>query len=206
MARTAKRQYGEGTILEYRTKAGIRYRAMWHDPVDPDDPSAGSRRMSAGGFTTKRDASDHLLDIRAKMRDGERANADETTLAEHVEPWLDGLRSAPSTVANYRRKWRLHVKPYLGDRRLTKIRPAHLAAHYRFLEAGDEDRAPLGPATVRKVHGLLSVALQAAVADEMLATNPAKHPGAKPPTAREAKSKRRKVEVWEPATLMAFLT
>lgn len=65
MARSARRQYGEGTVVTYSTKGGPRYRAMWLEPRSADDPAAGYRRMSKGGFTTKRDASDHLLDVRA---------------------------------------------------------------------------------------------------------------------------------------------
>jgi integrase len=58
---------------------------------------------------------------------------------------------------------------------------------------------------VRKVHDVLSSALTAAQADDLIAINPAKQPGAKPPTGKEIKKAKPDMEVWTPAELEAFL-
>lgn len=57
---------------------------------------------------------------------------------------------------------------------------------------------------MRKVHDVLSSALTSAQADGLIDSNPAKQPGAKPPTGAEVKAKPEMV-IWTPAQLDRFL-
>jgi len=52
------------------------------------------------------------LDVRVASR----------TLTEHANAWLDGHRAAASTLADYRRKYRLHLAPLLGRVELGRVR------------------------------------------------------------------------------------
>lgn len=203
-----RRQYGEGAISEYRTKAGVRYRARWITG-DPADPTSIRRQREKAGFRTKTEASDFLLEVRVAAKRGVPlvTTTDGPTLAEHMVPWLDGHRGAASTVAGYRKLYRLHIEPLIGSKRLGKIRPVHLAALYRQLEAGrpEEGRPPLGPNTIRKSHDLLSVAFEAAIEEGLLSVNPARNKAAKPPRGREVKAAKPQIEIWDAETLTAFL-
>jgi len=203
-----RRSNNEGTAYRYRDEKGRpRYRAQWRVP-DPASPDGPQLRKSKAGFTTKKDALDYAAEMRAASRRGRPSPAATTvTLGEHATAWLAGHRAAASTLADYRRKYRLHIEPNLGAVELGKIRPTLLAALYRQLETGDPagEKQPLGANTVRKVHDLLSVMLQAAVDDGIIATNPAQHPGAKPPRAREVKAAKPDIVVWDAGTLAAFL-
>lgn len=76
------------------------------------------------------------------------------------------------------------------------IRASTLAALYRKLEEpgrrADGPTAhngePLSLNTVLKVHVLIGAILQSAVDDQLIALNPARHPRANPPTAREVRA------------------
>ncbi len=96
---------------------------------------------------------------------------------------------------------------------LKGIRPTTLASFYRRLEdgvpavdAGDEQRRePLGPNTVRKCHTLIGAILQAAVDDNLLGTNAARHRRANPPTAREVRAAKPEITPWKAEELRLFL-
>lgn len=213
MSRSSRRQYGEGSIYEYEARGVRRFRVQWLEPSDPDEPGGKALRRSKAGFATKRDAAVFLRDALRSVDRGERTrlDGDQPTLGQHMTEWLEGLRLEGTTIDGYRRLVRLHVLPYpLADVALTKLRPANLARHYRRLEvAGRREHGveggPLGPNTVRKVHDVLSSALTSAQADGLIDSNPAKHPGAKPPTGAEVKRAKPEMVIWTPAQLERFL-
>lgn len=213
MSKSARRQYGEGAIYEYTASGITRYRVQWREPSDPDEPEGEQRRRSKAGFATKKEAGAYLRDVLGKLDRGmpTRATGDDVSLGDYLEDWLDGLRLEGATIDGYRRLIRLHVAPYkLAGMPLTRVRPVVLAKHYRQLEqSGRRDHGhegePLGPNTVRKVHDVLSVALTAAQADDLIPVNPAKQPGAKPPTGKEIKKSKPDMEIWTPPELDAFL-
>jgi hypothetical protein len=105
---------------------------------------------------------------------------------------LASLRLAPSTDASYRKLWRLYIKPHLGEVPLDKLTGTAITTMYRKLETGGRrDGKPgqgLKPRTIRYVHTTLNASLDEAVAQGLLAVNPARK--AKPPAAREAKAPR----------------
>lgn len=108
-----RRSNGEGTAYRYRDHKGRpRYRAQWTVP-NPRDPDGPPQRRSKAGFETKRDALAFAADQLAAARQGTPAPgpAGGVTLAEHANAWLDGHRAAATTLADYRRKYRLHLAP-----------------------------------------------------------------------------------------------
>jgi integrase len=112
---------------------------------------------------------------------------------------------APSTHASYAKNCRLHLKPALGDIPLARLTGARISAHYRQLErSGRQDHESgtgLSPRTVRYVHTILKAALREAVAQGLLATNPADR--ATPPAARAAKAP--EIHPWTGPQLSSFL-
>ena len=103
-------------------------------------------------------------------------------LSEWLDKWLDErmvgtIRSR--TLEGYRRDINNHVKPYLGQKQLSKTTPSDLNDLYTFLlERGritkGQNCAPgLAPATVRGIHTILHHALKTAAEERLLPTNPA---------------------------------
>ena len=198
---TRRRQAAEGGISAYQTKAGLRYRVDFSMLDDYGKP----KRQTKGGFLTKKAAGESLLDLRTQVKAGRYVKKTSQTVGQYMTEWLDGLRLGPTTVGVYRRLNRLHVEPYLGKLGLQELTSGRLSKHYRELERsgwkGRGERTGLGLNTVTKVHSLLSGALAKAVADGILAINPAAK--ADPPTAAEARPG--EMQVWSPAQIRFFL-
>ena len=109
------------------------------------------------------------------------------TLAEWLDRWLEqmALTLRPSTLEQHRGNFDRHVKPYLGQKKLTQLTAADLRELYRtLLERGRigprRDSGPsLSPTTVRGIHAALHQALRAAVDQGLMPGNPAEQ--AEPP-------------------------
>ena len=103
------------------------------------------------------------------------------SLSEWLDTWLEqmALTLRPGTLEHYRSDLNHHIKPYLGQKRLTQLTSADLRELYRALE--DRGRARprpgqspgLSPTTVHGIHTILHQALQAAVAQGLMPANPA---------------------------------
>lgn len=210
----ARRPAGEGGVGRYTTRSGsVLWRAHWIEPLDLNDPSAGTRQASKAGFATKAAAAEFVRQRVADLAAGRAVKTTSMTFGEMAETWVDGNRGAPRTVANYKRMLRLHILPTLRTVPLKAIRPTTLAGLYRRLEDGtaavDKDdrptRKPLGPNTVRLCHSIISLVLQVAVDDDLLVRNPARHPRANPPTAREVRAAKPEIHPWAADELERFL-
>ena len=213
MTARRRRPPGEGSVFEYRTKAG-------DDPVrdqvrrpgrgraaPPGDAPPRCERPAVADPPGRRDA---LREAIVKAGKGSWIEPSKQPVGEYLATWLDGLRLAPGTMASYRKNVRLHVVPYIGVLPLASLTSARLTALYRELEnsgrrdqKGERTGLPLSARTVRYVATMLGAALAAAVEDEvpLLARNPAVK--AKPPTAKEAKAP--EMHPWDADQLGAFL-
>jgi Phage integrase, N-terminal SAM-like domain/Arm DNA-binding domain len=122
---------------------------------DVPDPSTGRpRQVSKGGFRTRKEARDALLEAQAALRSGTFVEPSKRTVRSYLlEEWLpenQPPRLRPSSYANYSIYTRTHVVPRLGDIELQRLtpskpewvlsRPAHRRSARR-PRAGPQDRA-----------------------------------------------------------------
>jgi integrase len=102
-------------------------------------------------------------------------NLGDGTVAGYFGVWLAGLEGSgkvrPSTLIAYRRIVAHHVIPSLGRLALTELRKAHV----RLLMNG-LTRKGLSPSTVRNVRNVISGAMEQALDDDILTTNPGRVP------------------------------
>ena len=140
----------------------------------------------------------------AQLRDletGATAPTDPTTVGEFLDLWLDqhGTNIWTNTRTRYGYLARLHVKPYLGRTRLSKLQPLDLVQLYStLLTKGRRDGKPGGlhPRHVGHVHRMLHKALGDAEAWGLVARNvadavsPPKVPRTpvRPPSQAEARA------------------
>lgn len=183
----SRRSNQDGTVSSYRTQAGeTRYRiAYWLERPDGD-----AVRRFRRGFVTEREALRALTEIQVDIRRGDHVDETRETLNGYADKYFDSLRVRPTTLAGYRKHFRVHVLPSsVGRTPIADISKDQLNRFYRQLEHnGRKDRGhigePLGAATVRHVHVLISQVLQHALEDGLIRFNPAKR--ASPPTKLEA--------------------
>jgi integrase len=207
MTKPRRRQAGEGGISSYETKAGTRYLIKYTMTLEDGTKKVVLRRRGRDGqpLLTRKAAAEALTDARAEIKQGVHVLPSKRTLAQWGDQWLDSLRLAPSTMASYRKLWRLYIKSHLGSVPLDKLTGTMITTMYRKLETGGrhdhKSGHGLSARSIRYTHTTLKAALREAVAQGLLATNPADK--AKPPAAREAKPP--EIHPWTAQQLSRFL-
>jgi integrase len=146
--------------VERRDENGrLRYVARYRDPN-------GQQRNRS--FTRKVDAERYLTSIENAKLTGTYLDParSRVTVGEWADLWLDAQADlAPKTRDRYEGIIRAHIRPRWGSHSLASVTHAEVQRWLRRLE--------LAPASVRKVHRVLSMALAYAVKDGRLAVNPA---------------------------------
>lgn len=105
------------------------------------------------------------------------------TLSEWLDRWLEQMAPVlrPTTLDHYRRDLEHHVKPYLGQKKLTQITASDLRKLYDTLKKQGQMRhrpgqsRGLSTTTVLGIHTTLHHALKSAVDQRLLPNNPADH-------------------------------
>lgn len=103
------------------------------------------------------------------------------TLAEWLDQWLEQMTAVlrPSTLFSYRSDMDHHVKPYLGEKRITQVTASDLRKLYETLKkCGRVKPRPgqsrgLSSTTVHGIHTTLHHALKSAQEQGLLPANPA---------------------------------
>lgn len=148
--------------------------------------SAGIRRWVTCG--TRREAEAVLLDRAREARQPTRPVVDPNiTVGAYSGRWL-GLTTAtvkPKTLGGYRQALRVHILPALGATKLRLLTKARIKTllidklregkvkRTRVGEVTREVRLPLARDSVRIVHAVLRMVLNAAIDDGIIVANPA---------------------------------
>ena len=121
---------------------------------------------------TKRDAQRYVTKVLRDQDLGQFVEPSNRPVGEYLEEWIDTIveaRVTAKTATDYKALVRNHLKPALGDRKLSQLSAAEIQRHYNtLLEKG------LSARTVRYVHSVLHSALDQAVKWGLLSRNPAK--------------------------------
>lgn len=183
----ARRANNLGTVSAYADRSGEQ---RWRIAYWVEQGSGEKVRKYRKGFDSEEAANHALEEIRVDLRRGDHVEPVRTTLNDYAETYFDSLRVAASTLAGYRKHYRVHIQPSkVGKSALDDISKDSLNAFYRELErSGRKDKGhagePLSAATVRHIHILISQILAHAVEHGGLAFNAAKR--ANPPTKAQA--------------------
>ena len=103
------------------------------------------------------------------------------TLGEWLDKWLVEIKEPMirvSTAVSYRRYIDNHIKPHLGNNKLTSVRTADIQKMYNILQKSgrvkpnENQGEGLSNATVRSIHMLLHEAMDGAVKEGLIPSNP----------------------------------
>lgn len=211
MAQT--RRKSEGSVFTYSTKGGNQfYRWQAALPIDVNDPSAGKKRYSKGGYITYKEADKAMQDAVHESEKGRKPITDATLFGDYASDWLASLKIANSTRLGYEKILRVHLLPKFGKQKLTQITGVAISAFYRQLETnGSQSRYSPGKGlssnTVNKIHIVLGSILQLAVYEGKLNTNPARHNPkvVNAPTGADIRKEQKELETWTAEQLEEFL-
>lgn len=116
-----------------------------------------------------------------EYRDVNLCEDSKMSLREWLDRWLEEYVAPsvrPSTLEGYKGYIERNIKPHLGDKPVGKITTEDIRRLYRALkEHGRQEEHPqygyqLAGATIRRIHGVLHEALDAAVQANLIARNP----------------------------------
>jgi integrase len=138
------------------------------------DPHTGKRRYHNHTVKgSKKDAQRYVNGVLREIDMGTFVEPTRMTLNGYLDHWLENAarpRVRERTFDSYEALLDKHVRPKLGDRRLSLLTPLEIQDLYTGMQ-----EAGLSPRTVRYVHAVLSSALKQAVKWRMISQNPASY-------------------------------
>lgn len=200
-----------GSLGDYITKRGKRWKFQIYVLKDPEKPELGERRLTRGGFKDLDEAQAALTEALKRKAQNEKFQGKTPTIAIYAEHWVSSLRLEDSTIKGYRKIIRNHIAPQLGSIRVDKLTATRIGAHYRELEkSGRRDKPgfgkPLSANTVHKVHVVLGAMLDAAIDDGLLAINPTKKKRTvNAPKSKQVRAQKPEIVTWTGQELHTFL-
>ena len=146
----------------------------WYFALELDHAPGARRRVRRGGFVSREAAREGLR--RARELEGGDTDPAVLTVGEWLEHWLaTRTRLRPLTRTSYAEHIHRHLQPHLGALVLEELTPAVVAQAFASIS---RHRSPTGvllsAATVQRVRATLRAALNTAVHQGLLVSNPAK--------------------------------
>ena len=135
------------------------------------DPGTGKQIQRSISGKTQKEVSKKLKEATAALDAGTYIAPNRMTVGEWLDIWekeyLGGVK--PATVCSYKATIKNHLKPRLGAIRLEALNAHTIQGFYNGLSA---EESGLSPKTVKNIHGVLHKALQQAVLNEYIRSNP----------------------------------
>lgn len=159
---STKRSDGEGSIYfdASRKRYVGSYVVGWRDGKPIRKKVSGTSRAAAAA---------KLRELREKVAAGELPSGRLPTVAEWMTYWLDQIAAhkvRPSTMRGYRTYVDCYINPLLGDRRIDRLTPEHIADAWHQLQTvgrpGVPNPRPLSPTSALQAHRVLARALKVA--------------------------------------------
>jgi integrase len=161
------------------------------------DYTTGKRRnVTIGTFPTKKQAERAERDALNKRDSGASLDSTKLTIGELMDTWYLSHKTTISTqsAVDYEATIRLHIKPMLGHLRVSALTPAKARAQYlAWAEAGKSADV------IQKCHQRLNQALDQAVEDRAIQTNPLN-------TVKPPRSEKKTMHWYDRDEARAFLT
>jgi integrase len=166
------------------TKRG---KSSWRIKIELErDPVTGKRRHYWETVTgTREKAKEKLVELRNKMRVGERIEPSDLTVETYLRSWLAAPAGlTPKTAERYRQLSEQQIIPHLGAIALHKLGAGDVQDwHVKLLASGGKDGRALNARTVGHAHRLLHHALERALQAQRVFRNVASI--VKPPKVEE---------------------
>jgi integrase len=173
--------------------------------VDTAPPGFPRRQKSQGGFRTRAEALDAMNRFQVEMQDGTYVQPTRLTTGQYLRTWLAEVRARglvrPTTIKTYDVAVRVHIAPRLGAVPVQQLTRRRIKDLYNILRQNGRSRGRpggLSPKSVHNIHLTLHRALEDAIDDGLLRSNPATR-------AHRIGTVRKEMRWWTPDELHAFL-
>ncbi len=160
--KTVLRRGKEYTYWEARYTAGF-------------DPNTGKQIQRSISGKTQKEVAQKLKAVTAAIDAGTYSEPCQMTVGEWLDIWThDYLGNIkPNTATVYLSVINTHIKPGIGMVKLETLTPYSVQCFYNSLGMDTTEKKGLSPKTIKNVHGIFHKALQQAVKNGYIRTNPA---------------------------------
>ena len=139
------------------------------------DPGTGKQIQKSITGKTQSEVAKKLKEMTAALDAGTYIAPHKTTVAQWMDTWQAEYLGAVklATISSYEATIKNHIKPCLGSIKLESLTTQDIQEFYNARHKGDETRKPLSPKTIKNIHGVLHKALQQAMLNGLIRSNPA---------------------------------
>lgn len=163
---------GTGSIRKKQKETGGKIYTWWEARYTAGyDPGTGRQIQRTVTGKTQKEVAKKLKEATAALDAGTYIAPNKMTVSEWLDIWvkeyLGGVK--PATVCAYKSTVNNHLKPNLGALRLDALTAHAVQAFYNQLS---EQPGGPSPKTIKNIHGVLHRAMQQAVLNEYIRSNP----------------------------------
>ncbi len=180
---------GAGTIRKKTvTRKGQEY-TYWEARVTVGrDPGTGKQVQKSFTGKTQKEVREKMQTAAVEVNEKTYVEPSKLTLGQWLDIWLDGLYTQkPGTIRHYRSQINTHIKPRMGALKLADLQKSDFDKFYKYLlttgkETKKKDpvsgkmvvvsRSPLSQKSVKNIHVILKAAINAAIDDRKLQSDP----------------------------------
>lgn len=160
---------GMGSLRQIIRKGQV----YWEGRFTVKDPLTGKSKRYSVTDKDQAEAARKLREALAEVDKGIYIEPSKTTVGEWLDTWLEDYVEPsvkPYTLDSYRSSCKNHIKPALGDMKLSALSRQQIQHFYTSVLLKEKG---LSPKTIKNIHGTLHEALEQAVIDGSLHRNPA---------------------------------
>lgn len=138
------------------------------------DPGTGKQVQKSVSGKTQKEVAQKLKELTAALDAGTYIAPSKVTVGQWLDVWQEDylVNVRPSTVTSYEATIRNHIKPRIGAIRLEALTTHDIQEFYNSLRLPSENRKALSAKTIKNIHGILHHALQQAMLNNYIRTNP----------------------------------
>lgn len=166
---------GTGTIRKKTVTRGDKEYVFWEARYTIGyDPGTGKQIQRSITGKTQKEVSKKLKEATAAIDAGTYTAPNKMTVGQWLDIWQEEYLGAVkhSTVISYKATIKNHLKPNLGAIRLDALVPHQVQSFYNSLSNPSDGRKATSAKTIKNIHGVLHKALQQAVMNGSIRTNP----------------------------------
>ena len=167
---------GTGTIRKKTiTRNGKEYTYWEARYTVGHDPGTGKQIQRSITGKTQKEVAQKLKAATAAIDEGTYTAPSKMTVGQWLDIWTAEYLGAvkPRTVDLYKSVVKSRIKPGLGAVKLEALTPHTVQSFYNAISKPQGGTEGLAPKTIRNIHGILHKALQQAVSNGYIKTNPA---------------------------------
>ena len=166
---------GMGTIRKKTVCKGGKQYEYWEARYTVGfDSGTGKQVQKSVSGKTQKEVAQKLKELTAALDAGTYIAPSKVMVGQWLDVWQEDylVNVRPSTVTSYEATIRNHIKPKIGAIRLEALTTHDIQEFYNSLRLPSENRKALSAKTIKNIHGILHHALQQAMLNNYIRTNP----------------------------------